>query len=61
VAKTVQTLGGARSATLRRKKLRTKLKRELLPPITLLGRKTSMYLDMVEVNLMVMMILIGSL
>jgi len=61
VGKTVQTLGGARSATLRRKKLRTKLKRELLPPITLLGRKTSMYLDMVEVNPMVMMILIGSL
>jgi len=61
VGKTVQTLGGARSATLRKKKLRTLLRRALTPPITLLGRKTSMYLDMVEANPMVMMILIGSL
>jgi len=61
VAKTVQTLGGARSATPRKKKLRTQLRKPLMPAITLLERKTSMYLDMVEVNPMVMMILIGSL
>jgi 3'-phosphoadenosine 5'-phosphosulfate sulfotransferase len=61
VGKTVQTLGGARSATLRKKKLRSLLRRALTAPITLLGRKTSMYLDMVEANPMVMMILIGSL
>jgi hypothetical protein len=61
VGKTVQTLGGARSATLRKKKLRTLLRRALTPPITLLERKTSMYLDMEEANLMAMMIPIGSL
>ena len=57
----VRTLGGARSATPRRKKLRTQLMRALLPPITLLARRTSTYLDMVEVNPMGMMIPIGSL
>jgi hypothetical protein len=61
VAKTVQTLGGARLATLTRKKLRTQLRRPHLLAITLQARRTLTYLDMVEANPMDMMIPIGSL
>lgn len=61
MAKTVQTLGGAKLATPKRKKLRTQLRKLLPLAITLLGRRTLTYLDMVEANPMDMMILIESL
>jgi hypothetical protein len=48
-------------ATPTKKKLRTQLRRALPLAITLQGRRTLTYLDMVEANLMDMMILIGSL
>jgi len=57
----VQTLGGAKSATLTRKKLKTQLRRPHLLAITLQARRTLPYQDMVEANPMDMMILIGSL